>query len=302
MTKETSAGKTALWIKQVQTEADFRLMCAIESALCRESAGVWQPHVGGLCFDRYLFGSGAADVYNYGKLLYSGGMPIGYALAYAQEGEFVLRLLNAHEDKTHEALNLVCALFDGHEAYTTTVNSSSETLCRALLSQGFIKEGEERYQAVLDLNSREYAAGDSVDIIAPLSPDDYAERILYAALPSGSEVTEEMFYTYLASPAYKLAREYVIRQMSTNAFMGFITWWEDENSHTALLEPIACLPAYRRRGVAARLIDHGLSLLKARGIRYVYVSTSIDHEAAIPLYEKMGFVKSGEAHLYSRRK
>ena len=292
----------ALSIKEVREEADFDRMCAIESAICKENAGAWQLHVGELCFDRYLYGSGAADVYNYGKLLFLGDTAIGYALAYAKESEFELRLLKAHEDRTYEALGLVCALFEECDTFATVVNSSNETLCRALLSHGFIKEDEERYQAVLDLNTWEPLTRASINRIAPLVPADYEERIRHAALPSGSEVSEEMFFTYLASPAYKFAREYVVRDASTNAFMGFITWWEDKNSQSALLEPIACLPAYRRRGVATSLIDHGLKLLKARGIRHVFVSTSIDHESAIALYERMGFVKSGEAHLYVKRK
>lgn len=292
----------ALSIREVREEADFDRMCAIESAICKENAGVWQLHVGELCFDRYLYGSGAADVYNYGKLLFLGNTAIGYALAYAKESEFELRLLKTHEDRMCETLGLVCALFEEYDTFATVVNSSNETLCRALLSHGFIKEDEERYQAALDLNTWEPLAGASIDRIAPLAPADYEERIRHAALPTGSEVTEEMFFTYIASPAYKLAREYVVRNDSTNEFMGYITWWEDANSQSALLEPIACLPAYRRRGVATRLINHGLKLLKARGMRHVFVSTSIDHESAIALYERMGFVKNGEAHLYVKRK
>jgi len=51
-----------------------------------------------------------------------------------------------------------------------------------------------------------------------------------------------------------------------------------------------------------RALCYGLEQLKSQGFRYVFVSTSSDHGAAIPLYERIGFVKSGEAHLYIKHK
>ncbi|NLT40287.1 MAG: GNAT family N-acetyltransferase [Clostridiales bacterium] len=89
---------------------------------------------------------------------------------------------------------------------------------------------------------------------------------------------------------------------ATNALAGFITRWVDENSKSALLEPIARLPEYRRRGVASGLISYGPGLMKEKGIRYVHVSTSIDHGPVVSLYERMGFMKSGEACLYLKCK
>lgn len=293
-----------LTLHNVSKEADFDIMCKIESAICKNGAQkFWQMHPGGLYYDRYLFGSGAMDVFEYGKLLYKGDTAAGYLLAYREEGEFVLRLQKEYEEYTEEALELVSGCFEGDVPYTTIVNSNNRTLCDALLRHGFIKAAEERYQSVLSLQSwepRESAGG--TENIALFTRADIPERVLHAAIPSGSEVSEDMFHTYLDSPAYDNALEYVVRDGQTNAFAGFATWWVDDYSQTALLEPVACLPEYRRRGIARRLLSSGLNKLKEMGMQYAFVSTSIDHEEAIPLYDSLGFVKTGKANLYVKQK
>ena len=293
-----------LFLQNVSNEADFDTMLRIESTICMKKAGAgWQMHPGGLCFDRYLFGGGASDVFEYGRLFYAGGAAAGYLLAYEEDGEFVLRLRPEFEGCLDEALALAGACFVGHASYATIVNSIDQSLCVTLLRHGFKKGVEERYQAVLALDGWEpKALSEGAEKVTLLSEQDIPERVLHAAIPSGSEVTEEMFCTYLASPAYQTALEYVVRDRQTNAFMGFATWWMDGGSKTALLEPVACLPEYRRRGVARRLLTCGLKQLKNMGMRYVFVSTSAGHDEAIPLYESLGFAKTGEANLYVKQK
>ncbi len=293
-----------LILRNVSTEADFDTMCKIESTICgKKGHDCWQMHPGGLRYDRYLFGDGAMDLFNYGNLLYVGGEAVGYLLAYRKEGEFVLRLLPDREECLEEALALAGGCFEDGASYTTTVNSLDIAQCEALLRHGFRKEEEERYQAVLHLDHWEpnVAAADS-EKISMLAQEDFPERIFHAAIPSGSEVTEEMFGMYLASPAYQTALEYVVRDGQTNDFMAFATWWVDEESKTALLEPAACLPAYRRRGVSRRLLTQGLIKLKCPGMKHVFVSTSAGHAEAILLYASLGFVKTGEANIYVKQK
>lgn len=291
-------------LKNACCEADFDLMCEIESIICKAKGhGFWQMHPGGLRYDRYLFGGGAMDVFSYGKLLYVDDTAVGYVLAYQEEGEFVLRLMPDYEEHADVALRLAEGCFEKHDAFTTIVNSNSHALCAALQVRGFTKEAEERYQAVLALDGWvPQKLSEGTEKIALLAQEDIPERALYADIPSGSEVTEEKFRMYLASKAYQTALEYVVRDRKTNAFIGFATWWVDENSKTALLEPVACLPEYRRRGIARRLLRNGLSMLKDRGIHQVFVSTSADHDEAIPLYDSLGFVKTGEANLYVKKK
>jgi len=235
-----------LTIRSVSDEAGFDIMCGVESALCRANAHRgWQPHVGGLCFDRYLFGAGASDLFRYARLLVAGEEAVGYLLAYGEEREFVLRVLPGFEHVMDEALEGVHALMEDGE-YSTTANSRDAALCGALLRNEFAMGAEERYQAMLDLAGwTPPACGEGSETISPLTEQDVAERIRYASIPSDSEVTEAMFRELCGSAAYGRMRDYVVRDAQTNAFIGFVTWCTDPESASALLEPVACLPEYR---------------------------------------------------------
>jgi predicted GNAT family N-acyltransferase len=56
------------------------------------------------------------------------------------------------------------------------------------------------------------------------------------------------------------------------------------------LERFAVLPAYRRKGVAAGMIEAVLSDLP-EDAEYIYLNAQLD---AVPVYEKNGFIKTGE--------
>ncbi|WP_346889228.1 hypothetical protein [Clostridium sp. UBA1056] len=76
-------------LRNVTDEIDYNIMCYIESSICKATmTQSWEPHIGGLSFDRYLYGNGPTDVYFYGKLLYIDETPIGYLLTYIDEGEY----------------------------------------------------------------------------------------------------------------------------------------------------------------------------------------------------------------------
>ena len=86
-----------LTIQAVTSEHDFQMMCDIESALAKHSDfSTYSSHPSHLIFDRYLYGSGAQDVFTYGKLVIKDDIVIGYVLAYLiypDETQFTVRLL-----------------------------------------------------------------------------------------------------------------------------------------------------------------------------------------------------------------
>ena len=177
---------------------------------------------------------------------------------------------------------------------TVIVNNYNISLCEALNKNGFILGNEERWRAGLNLS--EYTEQDMIwrdENITLLSESDIDDRVTYADIPTGKKITRNMYETLINSKYYHAALDYVIRSANTNEFIGFVTWWIEENSKTATLEPIACLPAYRQRGIMKRALFYGLNELKRRGLRYAYVSTSIRNEKSQPLYQAVGFKKIG---------
>ena len=61
------------------------------------------------------------------------------------------------------------------------------------------------------------------------------------------------------------------------------------NNDAAHLVSIAVHPNFRRRGIATRLIKELLKRLCEKGISYVYLEVDVMNEAAIKLYQKLGF-------------
>lgn len=285
-------------IVNIKNENDFRKMCSIESEIAKYSEPLsYSPHPSHLVFDRYMFGSGAEDIFTYGKLIIIDNAVIGYALAYLEypdETELVVRLLPDFSKYYQAAIVSIIALYSSKKIFSVIVNSLDSAICQALAEYGFICGNEERWQSHLSL--RDYEEQTVIwqdEAIQRLSDSDVDERVKYAEIPTGKDITRKMYDEYMQCEYYKNTLDYVIRSSATNEFIGFATWWVDDNSKAAILEPIACLPEYRRRGIAKRALFQGLNELKHRKINHVYISTYIHNEKSKLLYQSVGFQKIG---------
>ena len=62
---------------------------------------------------------------------------------------------------------------------------------------------------------------------------------------------------------------------------------------------LAVLPEHRRAGIGADLLERGLQLLAARGVREVYLEVRASNEPALELYRARGFRPVGvRSHYY----
>jgi ribosomal protein S18 acetylase RimI-like enzyme len=289
-------------LKPASDESDFRTVYALESAITKSSALATYPlHQGCLVFDRFMFGNGAADFFAYENLLLDGGEPVGYVLAYLDEGLFAIRLLPSHLGCVADAIGSATGLFEGHARCSAVVNSEDAATCAALAQQGYVQQGEERWQAGLELSSLTPSEMTwSHEEIRLLTSTDIPERVKYADIATGETITEQMYRSYVESVYYRSAPDYVVRGGETGSFIGFATWWTDEDSQTATLEPVACLPEYRRQGIIKNALLHGLAELKSRGIKFAYVSTGTANEASQALYRAVGFRQIGVAHRWTK--
>jgi ribosomal protein S18 acetylase RimI-like enzyme len=289
-------------IVNIESESDFISMRSIESEIAkRYSPFSYAPNPSSLVFDRFLFGNEADDIYTYGKLVKLDETVIGYLLAYLEydgETEFVLRLHPQYADCYQAVIECLMTQFPEKEAFSTYSNSLNSEIHDALLSCGFECGEEENWQSVLDLTQYyEQPINWQTENIRYLTEADVDDRVRYAAIPSNKEITRKAYEDLMHSEYYKDALDYVVRSTDGD-FIAFVTWWVDDNSKTAVLEPVACLPEYRRRGIAKRALLHGLNELKRRGIKYAYVGTSIDNDEALPLYRSVGFQKIGAVCCY----
>jgi len=98
------------------------------------------------------------------------------------------------------------------------------------------------------------------------------------------------------------------------AFVGFVMLSKDREDEDPMayalclaagggadLVSIATAPDAERRGVATRLLDHGLAELAARGCEDICLEVAIDNVAALALYHRLGFAEVGRRTGYYRR-
>lgn len=173
-------------IENVNNEHDFRVMCDIESAITKECGlNSWPLHFGGLCFDRYMYGNGANDIYSYGKLIKQDDKTVGYALAYLDEKLFTVRLL-PHNERIYDAvIRQTGELFEPAGECSVVTNTLDTALCGALSENGYRRGDEERFQAGLDLYLYESVTSEwQSESISILTEQDIPDRVRYADIPT----------------------------------------------------------------------------------------------------------------------
>ncbi len=284
---------------KAKSEADFLTAMELERRICAlDGHARWHYHIGGLVFDRFMFEGGAPDFFDFGHLVLLDGEPVGFALCYFDEGDCNIELLNEYRSLYSEVIPLVDALF-GDREFSTTVNSLDVEHVAAL--KGYTDDGEDSFCAFIDLeNYQLHEVNFITETIRPLERDDISDRARYGDIPTARPLSEELYRGLMDSPYYGMTLDYVIIDRASGGFAGFLTWWLDPKSRTALLEPVACLPDFRRRGIMTRALKFGLNELKRRGFSAAYVSTSIRNLPAQALYQSVGFKKSGTANSYTK--
>lgn len=81
---------------------------------------------------------------------------------------------------------------------------------------------------------------------------------------------------------------------------GLALCWFDQKNRSAEIEPLAVLPAFRRKGIGRALIHECLCRLRERGAKWVMASTSDSNAAAKSLYANSGFSCMEREYDFSR--
>jgi ribosomal protein S18 acetylase RimI-like enzyme len=98
----------------------------------------------------------------------------------------------------------------------------------------------------------------------------------------------ERFKNFMRSPVYDHYLDLVA--LATNGEIGaFCIVWTDPVNRTGLFEPVGTHPDFQRKGLGRAIMLEGLRCMRERGMEQAIVSTFEDNEAAIKLYESVGF-------------
>ena len=103
-----------------------------------------------------------------------------------------------------------------------------------------------------------------------------------------SAFSREVYERLRAAPGYDVSLDFVVQDRNGTIAASCICW-ADENSETALFEPVGTRAAYRRRGLGRALVLGALGRLRERGMRTALVGTSRINAPAVRTYLGCGF-------------
>jgi ribosomal protein S18 acetylase RimI-like enzyme len=138
-------------------------------------------------------------------------------------------------------------------------------------------------------------------VCRPLREEDIPSRVAthHLAFP-GDDLCGDAYLTLRSCPAYDPALDLVVVNRS-DSVVSFCTLWMDEANGAGLVEPVACHPEYRRRGLTQFVIVEGLRRLWARGAKQAVVRVHSENLAARLLYRSCGFSVASTAFGHQKR-
>jgi GNAT superfamily N-acetyltransferase len=98
----------------------------------------------------------------------------------------------------------------------------------------------------------------------------------------------------LSAPGIELDRNIAVVNPN-NEFISYCGTWYMENTVGVLLEPVATVPIYRKKGFGKAAIYEALSRAKAKGAKYALVGSSQ------MFYQKLGFTYYFHSHFWVKK-
>ena len=92
----------------------------------------------------------------------------------------------------------------------------------------------------------------------------------------------------MGSPVYDHNLD-IVAASADGQIGAFCIVWMDALNQVGLFEPVGTHPDFQRKGLGTAVMLEGLRRLQEGGMKQAIVSTFEDNEAAIKLYESMGF-------------
>lgn len=134
-------------------------------------------------------------------------------------------------------------------------------------------------------------------IIRPFTPADLAQCTAVERSVYGSGAYSTYFFRQLHDLFPSLL--WVAEDRHLNKVVGHLCAAIGQGGRVGWILNAAVLAHYRRQGIGRRLMEQGLAQLRAAGVERVLVTSEPENEAALRLYEKLGFrVVSTEPDYY----
>ncbi|MGV8981155.1 GNAT family N-acetyltransferase [Clostridium sp.] len=279
--------------RKFDKESDYTIMRRIVQHNC---PGHLYPqlHIGNLDFDRYGCEESPDISYKKNWIVSDCKTEIGFITS--EEEYFFITVLEEFKHLTQDIMNYI-----EHNCYTkgatitTEINSEDSMLISILEEGGYTQTDDFGYCGICDLSKISLGSplpeGFSIRIS---QKRDIARRVELFGIPTGGvETTSERYERMMNSPSYCDALDLVV-ETDNAQIIAYCTIWNDPISKIAILEPVACVAEYRRKGILKSTLLYAMNLSKKHGTKYIYVGTGGKNIASQALYKSVGFLEYGK--------
>ncbi|MBI3241641.1 MAG: GNAT family N-acetyltransferase [Chloroflexi bacterium] len=105
------------------------------------------------------------------------------------------------------------------------------------------------------------------------------------------------FRRFMQSPVYDPERD-VAAVAPEGRFAAFCIFWLDPVNKVSLFEPVGTHPDFQKRGLGKAVLLEGLRRMKANVMETAIVCAEADNQAAVRLYESVGFRVANKLCMY----
>lgn len=277
-------------------DEDYEKMRIIVQKNCMSTGHLYtQTHIGNLDFERYAFRNDSDDFYSNCWLIFDtvNNESVGFIIT--EENEFFISLLPEYKHFISEVIDYTerevlekCSkvIFDS--------NTKDFQMNNLLLKKGYTRTTSYRYSGICDLSAIGLKTALPIGFkIRKTCKNDIGRRVrLFALSTGGVETTYEKYNNLMKSPSYSDAFDLVV-ESPDGEIIAYCTVWNDLDSKIAILEPLACVDEYRRKGISKALLLYGMHKTKELGTKFVYVGTGSKNNKSQALYKSVGFKECG---------
>lgn len=290
---------------KLRSESDYESIRDIVRHNCSVSGHLHpQLHIGNLDFERYAFRNSDDDFYDNAWLIEddTSNKIIGFIIT--EEEEFFFSLLTEHRHHMEAVMEYVeNCIYGTGEKVVFDINTNNTDMAKLLKRRGYKQTDFYRYSGLCDLSliHSEYRLPEGYSIRNTTLNDVKSRVKLFSLATGGVETTEEKYRGLMSSPSYQDSLDLVV-ETSEREIIAYCTIWNDPVSRIAILEPLACAEAHRRKGIMKALLLYGMNKVKDSGTKYVYVGTGGTNTKSQALYKSVGFMAYGWNYEWEKTK
>ncbi|GLZ76353.1 mycothiol acetyltransferase [Actinorhabdospora filicis] len=115
----------------------------------------------------------------------------------------------------------------------------------------------------------------------------------------GAGWTASAYAEFMRAPGYDPARE-IVAEAPDGRIAAYTVYWTDERNRLGHFEPVGTHEDFRRLGLAAAVMRHAMTEMRAQGITRATVNHNAENLAARGLYERLGFAREYATYGYRK--